>query len=141
MNRSVAITICDEYLGVVLVRSYIAAEAAYNSVRISSTRIFDISFANPDSNMIAVLNEDQLVTLWKIGENLMIEKMSQEFKSIGTHLTHIRFNPYDPDEILCFSDTEIFYIKVSISKSMTYMATYSGIEDISFLPKIRDCNF
>lgn len=131
------ITISDEYLGLVVVRPYTKTEATHKSIRICSGRILDICFNS--SNYLAVLNEDQSVTIWKIVEDFELEKSKEEFKLEGNKMTRIKWNPYDNNEIICFSEKEICLIKANKPGSEITLLVSDAISDISFIPKLADC--
>ncbi len=136
ISRSAAATISDAYQGLVVIRPYVQAEASYKNVAISTSKILDISFANPNSNMFAVLSEDQTITIWRITDKLL-EKTYERSKIDGARLTHIRWNPFNIDEVFCFSESQLFIMRNAAPTSEVLLPSPvpEGIADIFFIPK------
>jgi len=96
-------------------------------------------FAGHYSNLIAVLTEGQSVAVWRLGDNMQLEKIFERPKIENAQLKHIRWNPYKNDEILCFSANQLLVIKYS--KPSIEMLLVSpvpeGIGEIYFIPKAK----
>lgn len=130
-------TISEEYKGIVVVRSYAKSEVIIKRISISpgTQRILGAALDDAEPSLVAVLCEDQSVVIW----DMDLEKALEKFKAEGTHLTNIKWNPYDANEIICFSEGEIYCIKRNKSGSGTTFLIPVPISDISFIPQILNC--
>lgn len=130
-------TISAEHLGIVVLRSYAKSEVTIKRIPISpgTQRILGVALDDMKPSLVAVLCEDQSVVIW----DMDLEKALEKFKAEGTHLTNIKWNPYDPNEIICFSEGEIFCMKRDKPDSGVTLLIPVPISNISFIPQMHNC--
>jgi len=107
----------------------------------SSSRIIDACFAHPESDQIAVLSEDQSISIWEVSEKLKPKKLHVSSKVENGQLKHIKWNPYNNDEIFCFSQKQVFILRInsSIFELLLPLTEPEIIEDIFFIFKVQEC--
>lgn len=107
----------------------------------STSRILDACFAHPESDQIAVLSGDQCISVWEVSEKLKPKKLHVSSPVANGQLTHIRWNPYNIDEIFCFSQKQIFILRINgpVFECLLPLAGPEIIEDIFFIFKVQEC--
>lgn len=100
-------------------------------------------FAGHYSNLIAVLTEDQSVAVWRLGDEMQLEKVFERTKIENAQLEHIRWNPYRNDELFCFSCNQLLVIKYSKPslEMLLDSPVTEGIGEIYFIPKAKKRTF
>jgi len=134
------LTISATSPGVIAVRSYSKPEIRIRSFTICRARIMGAAFDNINANYVAILSEDQNLVICKIVDDLHLDKMNEEFKAEGTHLTDIKWNPYDSNEIVCYSQREMFFVKRNKPGSGIVLSIPVPISDVCFIPQMLNCN-
>jgi hypothetical protein len=134
------ITVSDSHSGVIAVRSYAKPEIRIKSFSICKARIMGVAFDNINANYAAILSEDQSVIICKVVDELYLDKMNEEFKAEGTHLTNIKWNPYNDKEIVCYSQREMFFVKHNKPGSGVVLSIPVPVSEICFIPQALNCN-
>ena len=140
INRSLAIITSETYPGLINAHSFTDPKRQPISFAAGSGKILEVSFYNPDSNQIAVLTEDQNISVWKITDKPI--QIGPLIHAEGNGFAHIRWNPYNNEEIFVFSDKQIYIFRNGVSgfRLMLNMPGSQTISDIFFISKSQECN-
>jgi len=73
-------------------------------------------------------------------DDLYLDKMNEEFKAEDTRLTDIKWNPYDSNEIVCYSQREMFFVKRNRPGSGIVLSISVPISDVCLITQMLNCN-
>ena len=141
INRIMEVIANEVFTGSITINFYHNPTKQQIKFAASSVRILDASFDGPESENIAILSEDQVITQWKI--QAKPRPISSPVTIGDSGFTQIRWNPYEFSEIVAFSEKKIFLYRSAVfpTKTLLNLTGSEKIKDIFFIYKSEECIF
>ena len=131
-------TISEANNGFIAVRPYLEPKSLPYNSPISTHKILDVCFSGNYSQFIAVLSEDQKISVWKIGDKIKLEKVLEHPRKGDKIFKYIRWHPYKNDQIFCFSEKDLKIVITTNLPTIEMMLPCLETEEIDnlfFIPR------